>query len=283
MVTNTTTFSNPTAIVIPGAGTGAATGAPANPYPSNIIAGGLTGTVTNVRVTLNNFSHTFPSDVDVLLVGPGGQKFTVVSDVIGGTDAVNVTWVLDDAGAAILPAAGTPVSGTFRPTNIGTGDLFPAPAPPAPYQFPATAGAATFASVFNGTNPNGTWSLYVVDDAGIDVGTIAGGWALTITTETPVCEIIPAVDIQNPSTDKSSLWPPNHNMQDVTVNYDVGCSSCSLSVTSNEPVNGTGDGDTDPDWEIVDAHHVRLRAERSANWKRSDLYDHDHLYERSKH
>jgi len=27
--------------------------------------------------------------------------------------------------------------------------------------------------------------------------------------------------------------------------------------------NGTGDGDTSPDWEIVDAHHVRLRAERS--------------------
>lgn len=264
-ITNTTTLSNPTAIVIPGTGTGAATGAPANPYPSNIIAGGLTGTVTNVRVTLKNFSHTFPGDVDVLLVGPGGQKFTVLSDVIGGTDAVNVTWTLDDAGAAILPATGTPVSGTFRPTNIGTGDLFPAPAPGAPYQFPATAGAATFASVFNGTNPNGTWSLYAVDDAGVDSGAIAGGWELAITTETPVCEIIPAVNIQNASTDKSSLWPPNHNMQDITVNYDVGCSSCSLSVTSNEPVNGTGDGDTAPDWEIVDNHHVRLRAERSGN------------------
>lgn len=262
-VTNTTTLSNPTAIAIPGAGTGAATGAPANPYPSNIIVGSLTGTVTNVRVTLKNFSHTFPSDVDILLVGPGGQKFTIVSDVIGGTDAVNVTWVLDDAGAAIIPAAGTPVSGTFRPTNIGTGDVFPAPAPAAPYQFPATAGTATFASVFNGTNPNGTWSLYAVDDAGIDTGAITGGWDLTLTTETPVCETIPAVDIEDPSTSTSSLWPPNHKMQDITVNYDVGCASCSLSVTSNEPVNGTGDGDTAPDWEIVDAHHVKLRAERS--------------------
>lgn len=261
----TTTLSNPTAIVIPAAGSGATTGSPSNPYPSNIIAGGLTGTVTNVRVTLNNFSHSFPSDVDVLLVGPGGQKFTVLSDVIGGTDAVNVTWVLDDAGTALLPSAGTPVSGTFRPTNIATGDVFPAPAPPAPYQLPASAGTATFASVFNGTNPNGTWSLYVVDDIGADIGTIAGGWTLTITTETPVCEIIPAVDIQNPSVDKSSLWPPNHTMQDVMVNYDVGCSSCSLSVTSNEPINGTGDGDSDPDWEIVDNHQVRLRAERAAN------------------
>lgn len=264
-ITSTVTLSNPTALAVPGAGTGAGTGAPASLYPSSIIAGGLTGSLTNVRVTLKNFSHTFPSDVDVLLVGPGGQKFIVLSDVIGGTDAVNVTWTLDDAGATLVPTTGTPVSGTFRPTNIGTGDVFPAPAPPAPYENPATAGAATFASVFNGTDPNGTWSLYVVDDAGIDSGTIAGGWELTLTTEIPVCESIPAVDIQNASTDKSSLWPANHSMQDITVNYDVGCSSCSLSVTSDEPVNGTGDGDTAPDWEIVDAHHVKLRAERSGS------------------
>ncbi len=41
-------------------------------------------------------------------------------------------------------------------------------------------------------------------------------------------------------------------------------SVCSVSVTSNEPVNGTGDGDTSPDWVIVDSHHVQLRAERAA-------------------
>lgn len=60
------------------------------------------------------------------------------------------------------------------------------------------------------------------------------------------------------------LWPPNHEMVDVTVNYTVaGCAStCTLSVTSDEPIQGTGDGDTSPDWVIVDANHVRLRAER---------------------
>ena len=35
-------------------------------------------------------------------------------------------------------------------------------------------------------------------------------------------------------------------------------------MTSNEPVNGTGDGDTSPDWVVVDSHHVQLRAERAA-------------------
>src|SRR5205807_242750 len=69
--------------------------------------------------------------------------------------------------------------------------------------------------------------------------------------------------------DKNQLWPPNHKMVDVTVNYGAsdqctpGAVTCTLSVSSNEPVNGTGDGDTAPDWEIVDAHRVRLRAERA--------------------
>jgi len=66
----------------------------------------------------------------------------------------------------------------------------------------------------------------------------------------------------------TTLWPPNHQMVDVTVNYSAtdNCSapSCSIvSITSNEPENGLGDGDTSPDWQIVDAHHVRLRAERA--------------------
>jgi hypothetical protein len=35
-------------------------------------------------------------------------------------------------------------------------------------------------SVFNGTAPNGTWSLYVVDDTGPDGGAFSGGWTLTL-------------------------------------------------------------------------------------------------------
>jgi hypothetical protein len=53
----------------------------------------------------------------------------------------------------------------------------------------------------------------------------------------------------------------------LTVNYSAtdNCGSVAsvLRVTSNEPINGLGDGDTAPDWVVLDAHHVRLRAERS--------------------
>jgi len=36
-----------------------------------------------------------------------------------------------------------------------------------------------------------------------------------------------------------------------------------ISVTSNEPVDGTGDGDTARDWEITGPFTVNLRAERA--------------------
>ena len=74
--------------------------------------------------------------------------------------------------------------------------------------------------------------------------------------------------ITNAWVSKTLLWPPNHKMVKVTVFYqDSGnCDSspdCALTVTSNEPVNGRGDGNTKPDWQVLDAHHVLLRAERS--------------------
>ncbi|MFN0277242.1 MAG: Calx-beta domain-containing protein [Pyrinomonadaceae bacterium] len=162
------TFSNPAAITINDNSAGA-------PYPSNIPVAGLTGTVTKVTVNLTGLSHTFPDDVDVLLVGPGGQNTLLMSDTGGGLDVVGVNLTFDDAAAANLPDATQIASGTFRPTNFDTTtDVFPAPAPP--------AGATVALSVFNGSTPNGTWSLFVRDDLGIDLGSISGGWSITITT-----------------------------------------------------------------------------------------------------
>jgi len=66
------------------------------------------------------------------------------------------------------------------------------------------------------------------------------------------------------------LWPPNHKMKNVNVNYTStdncpGPITCNIVVTSDEPENGTGDGDTAPDWELINDHHIKLRAERAGN------------------
>jgi len=77
----------------------------------------------------------------------------------------------------------------------------------------------------------------------------------------------PAPVVTAPAVDKTTLRPANHQMVPVTVTYSAsgncGATACGLSVASNEPVNGSDDGDTAPDWQIVDEHHVLLRAERS--------------------
>jgi hypothetical protein len=94
-----------------------------------------------------------------------------MSDAGGEFDAANVNLTFDDTGA-MLPDSTQIVSGTYRPTNFVAGDTFPAPAPVLTF--------SPFLSIFNGLNPNGTWSLYVVDDLGGDVGSLSGGWTLRI-------------------------------------------------------------------------------------------------------
>jgi uncharacterized repeat protein (TIGR01451 family) len=92
------------------------------------------------------------------------------------------------------------------------------------------------------------------------------GNTATATQLVTVVDNTPPV-ISGASVDKPSLWPPDHKMVNVTVNYSAtdncGTVTSALRVTSNEPTNGLGDGDTAPDWEVWDTHHVRLRAERS--------------------
>ena len=69
----------------------------------------------------------------------------------------------------------------------------------------------------------------------------------------------------------NSLWPPNHTMKEVTVGITStdncgGSNTCAItSVSSNEPENGTGDGDLSPDWQMIAPDKVMLRAERAGN------------------
>jgi subtilisin-like proprotein convertase family protein len=233
--TGPTTFTNATAVVIPSSGA-------ATPYPSSIVVSGLTGTISNVSVTLKNLSHTFPEDVGMLLVGPGGQKFVIIDGVIGGTPWANITYTLTDSAAGLIPKPGTPVSGSFKPTDYFTGDVFPAPAPAGPNQEPAPAGSATFASVFNGGNPNGTWSLYVFDFATGDSGTMAGGWDLSITTSTPVCTT-PCGDVRlvvtsSLSRPASSTVAANVTVQNIgsTTANNVKLTTAKLGATNGTPL-----------------------------------------------
>jgi predicted extracellular nuclease len=70
------------------------------------------------------------------------------------------------------------------------------------------------------------------------------------------------------SVSPNLLWPPNHKYKTVEASFvstsDVA-SVTLLSITSNEPDNGLGDGDSANDIVVVDNDTIKLRAERSGN------------------
>jgi hypothetical protein len=90
--------------------------------------------------------------------------------------------------------------------------------------------------------------------------TATGSFTVTVTPITP--PVITGVSVS-----ASCLWPADHNMVDVSVSYAATSASgpvtCGLSVTSNEAVLAKGSGHRSPDWIVVTARNVQLRAERS--------------------
>jgi Bacterial Ig-like domain/Thrombospondin type 3 repeat len=193
----TTTFSNTSAIQIPDSGA-------ANPYPSEISAQGLSETISDVNVKLNGFSHGWPDDVAVQVVGPDGTSVLLMSDVggpplFGDTPVNGINLTLDDEAANSLPDNGLLSTGTYKPTKGTTPfcnafldfrclgyvddpvpDSWPSPAP-------ALSVSGNQLSGFDGKAPNGTWKLYVLDDTQGGVGSFAGGWSLELnnTSTTP--------------------------------------------------------------------------------------------------
>src|SRR5260221_355311 len=138
-----TSFGNTGAIMVNDA-------APATPYPSIVSVSGISGLIGKLTVVLSDVTHANPEDLEVLLVGPAGQKVVLMGQA-GGINAIShVSITFDDAAASVIPDSSQILSSTYRPANYGTDNL-PAPAPPVPY--------GTSLSQFNGANPNVNLSL----------------------------------------------------------------------------------------------------------------------------
>ncbi len=164
-------------------------GGAAVPYPSTITVSNGPGQIAGLRVTLYDLWHQFPDNVDVLLVGPGGQKYVLMGDA-GGVVPIQqgdaVTLTLQDMQPVVLADNGALSSGTFEPTTWETPvSNFPAPAPSGPYVEPGNQVGGppqtTLFGTFGLTNANGVWSLYIRDDGGSLTavnGCVDGGWGL---------------------------------------------------------------------------------------------------------
>jgi subtilisin-like proprotein convertase family protein len=151
----------------------------ATPYPSEIAVSRLDSSVSDVNVTVSGLGHEFPADIGLLLVSPAGKSVILMTDIGRDIEVSGINLTFDDAASGAVPNDGPLTSGTYRPGRgtYNNGCLAPA-------SFPAWAPASPYGSsmsVFNNTNPNGDWKLYVIDDTQLELGSISG-WSLEITT-----------------------------------------------------------------------------------------------------
>ena len=178
------TFWNYGLISIPSPGdvlTNAQSGMAA-PYPSSNLVFGITTYVSSITVTVSNLEHTFPHDINMLLVGPGGQSSILMAAAANHSSAaIPVTITFDQSASSPVPASGSLVSGSYQPAEYNSPIFTNVPNISAPYN--------TSLGVFAGVPANGEWNLYIYDGATGDYGAISNGWGLTVTTITPVNQI----------------------------------------------------------------------------------------------
>jgi uncharacterized delta-60 repeat protein/uncharacterized repeat protein (TIGR01451 family) len=203
---------------------------PASPYPSIIQVSNVFGFVSGVTVTLYNLTHSYPQDIDVMLVGPANESVVLMSDIGGADPANNVTLTFDDNSGNSLAPDLPLVSGTYHPTNYLAADSWPAPAPQV-----ATLNQIL---VINPTNdPNGFWRLFVVDDSPRDIGNIAGGWSVTIVTAGTVPS---AADLSVIAEDSPDPVIASHNIQyRIAVTNNGPSIARSVSLTNELPSSVT--------------------------------------------
>lgn len=219
------------------------TSGPATIYPTVLNVSGVTGTITKVRVRMNNLAHSIPDDLDVMVVGPQGQNALLMSDV-GGSNTIPspIGLVFDDEAPASLPDSGQITDGTYRPTNFGAGDTFNAPAP-------APSGTSAL-STFVGTNPNGQWQLFIMDDTGPSgSGFMSAGWALEISTSNT--SITPDIaDFDGDNKTDIGVFRPSNGTWYITRSLGSSLLSQHWGLAGDRIVPGDFDGDNRADFAV---------------------------------
>jgi subtilisin-like proprotein convertase family protein len=131
----------------------------------------MTGSITDVNILNLAGTHTYIQDLTIRITSPAGTNVTLFNRICAGEDNFNINF--DDAAAsATLPCP--PIGGgTFRPNQA--------------------------LSAFNTQNPNGTWTLTIVDNADQDGGSL-NSWSLQVCAQLTGCSgLVPTATATNVS------------------------------------------------------------------------------------
>lgn len=224
---------------LPGADLSAEIGATPNP----IVSGQTISYSMTIRNNADNDSAPFlPQDDDL-----PAANVSVVTAVPAGTSFQSLT--TPDGWSCSKPAVGQ--SGAVQ-CSIGS----------------LAAGASAVFTLTVEVNCPTSDGTQVANSVGVSSTTADPNLAPNNGASVTVNVSNPAPVISGLAVNKPVLGSPNHQMVDITLTYTIedNCDSNlapEIIIISDQPQNGTGDGDTDIDWEIIDAHHIRLRSERS--------------------
>jgi cysteine-rich repeat protein len=204
---------------------------------STATVSGVGAKLYDVNVSID-VSHTNCDDLDIFLTSPSGRRIDLVTDIGGANDDLYEGTVFDDqSGNPIGDLTPLPASGTAVPLVAGEGAL----------------------SAFVGEDPNGTWTLTVVDDTATYNGKL-NGWSLAIVTATAcgdgtldpgeVCDDGNVIDGDGcdsnctPSACGNGVVAPNEDCDDGNTVGGDGCpSTCQLGETScDDCVDNDGNG-----------------------------------------
>lgn len=182
----TSTYNNSTAVSI--------TDNSCTASSSTINVSGYTSTITSSQIQVRiNITHTWVGDLVILLQAPNGSLVGLSNQTgSSGNSGDNfINTVFTDAAAAVLPTTGAPYTGSYKPVaTTFTVCTY-------------TTNVTTFAAIGGGViNPNGNWTLLVLDRASADVGTI-NNWSLIIPS--PAISCTATSNVVNVSTQTSPV------------------------------------------------------------------------------
>jgi hypothetical protein len=220
-----------------------------------------------------------PLDLNAISIGTGTHTFTLEVSDSYETASDNTILIVENSAPHAAPTGGG-VYEIFSPVTLGgyvsdfDGDLLT-------YSWSDETGiifSGEIMTIFGG-NPV-SLPEQVLGDLELGVHPLTLSVSDNVNDPTQKYIMVEVIDTGQPTLapvpNKTILWPPNHEMVEVTIEANAsdnsgGLVTLSAAVKSNEPQEGMGDGDQSPDWTepIIDQASgtiaLQLRAERSGS------------------
>ncbi|WP_235922083.1 T9SS type B sorting domain-containing protein [Flavobacterium phycosphaerae] len=178
------------------------------------VSGIAPTTITNTSIAsvCLSITHAWDEDLDIFLECPNGTRIQLSTD--NGTSGDNYT------NTCFTPTSTNPVTSGLAP-------------------FSGTYSPEQAFSLLNGCNANGTWQLFVRDDAGAISGNITG-WTITFNNDLPPFTWSPTTAMTNTTTLSPTVCPTSTTTYTLTGNNGTGCTtSDTVTVNVNASVTPT--------------------------------------------